>query len=154
MVSRRSLRAPSQCRESSAVSFRTAPPSPLGAQRVEAVDDRERVGALARAQVVLGEAPELGRFGAQFLALLARVRLGEEAGERRVGGRLARALGEQGGQRVLVLGRLVAGADEFEQLDGERAQDGDLDLVERDGRAAAGQRLEAAHGPAISRGPG
>ena len=35
-----------------------------------------------------------------------------------------------------------AGADELQELDGQRPDDGDLDLVEGDGRAAAGERFE------------
>src|SRR5690606_5042350 len=58
----------------------------------------------------------------------------------------ARPLGEEVGERVTgLLGR--SWADELHQLHGQGPDDGDLDVVEGDGRAAAGERFEGSwHG--------
>lgn len=78
----------------------------------------------------------------RLLAARAAVGVGEEALEHRVGRRLARTLREELGERVV--GRVPAGpgADQLQELDRQGADDRDLDLVERDGSAAAGNRFE------------
>ena len=61
-------------------------------------------------------------------------------GERRFN--LVVPLGEEGVEGVRAAGGLVAGADEFEELHGEAADDGDLDLVQCEGGASVIGALE------------
>jgi hypothetical protein len=137
MARRRSLRVPSHCWE-----------------LVQGADHRERAVPLAGAQVVLCEATELRGIRPLLLGLVVAggrlrvaVRIREEPPEDRIGGRFARALGEQLGERVVGGFPGGAGADQFQELDGQRPDDGDLDVIEGDGRAAAGERFEGSwHG--------
>src|SRR5690606_37906369 len=125
-----------------------------GAEGVQGADDREGVLPFAGAQVVLGDAEELRGVRPLLLGLTRRrgalgpaVGGGGEAAQHRVGGRVGGAVGEEFGERVAggVLGG--PGADELHQLHGQRPDDGDLDVVEGDGRAAAGERFEVSgHG--------
>ncbi len=122
-----------------------------GAECVQRTDQREGVLALAGAQIVLGVAAEFGGRGAYVVVrdeVGAAVGVGEEAGQDRVGGRFAGAVVEEVGERVLGLGLvprfLVTRTEQLHELDGEAAQDGDLDLVEGDRGAPLGQGLEVA----------